>query len=246
MAEYYHPEQMIEMEVDDRDNPLFAHSGEYITIVSGKLLFTQKHQEWSCCEKKAEDAQGCEKLYLKKTVLQYPCCKKTKDKKTDIEEKGCDIEFHKGCTKNETVDDMKLPNDEKYQHQELLDTNDQISQQKQTEQKQPEIQWNENDKENDENSSTKRKYKQPWDIEDVEQIVSIHFGVYSSEAAFCPPGAPSYQRIVDINYFSTRSSTKLEENLTALLIDKETKETVAMGYEAEELYTKAQEKKKKK
>eukprot|EP01083_Nonionella_stella_P311725 1112457_1 len=85
-------------------------------------------------------------------------------------------------------------------------------------------------------------YEQPWDGLDVEQIVSIDFGSFGFAASFCPLGAPSHQRIVQ-DWSDTRAAAELNKNLAALLIDKETKQTVAMGYEAEELYTKAQEKK---
>ena len=113
--ESYHPEEIIEMEVDDEDNPIFDHpgiltvcsvyslytifmnKGEYITIITGKLCCTKETQKWNCCQKEAKYAKGCRKQYPKKTVLQYPCCKKRKDKEKDIEEKGCDDEFHGGC-----------------------------------------------------------------------------------------------------------------------------------------------------
>eukprot|EP01083_Nonionella_stella_P082656 228179_1 len=96
--EEYHPEDMIEMEVDDTANPIFDHPGEYITIITGKLCCTKESQKWNCCQKEAKYAKGCRKQYPKKTVLQYPCCKKRKDKETDIEEKSCDETFHGGCS----------------------------------------------------------------------------------------------------------------------------------------------------
>eukprot|EP01083_Nonionella_stella_P274819 933089_1 len=86
------------------------------------------------------------------------------------------------------------------------------------------------------------EFEQPWQNLDVEQIVSIDFGSFGFAAAFCPLGGPSHQRIVQ-DWSDTRAAAELSKNLAALLIDKETKETVAMGFEAEELYTKAQEKK---
>eukprot|EP01084_Bolivina_argentea_P003828 7226_1 len=89
------------------------------------------------------------------------------------------------------------------------------------------------------------EYAQPCDYLDVEQIVSIDFGSYGFAAAFCPLDGPSHQRIVQ-DWSDTHAAAELNKNLAALLIDKKTKETVAIGFEAEELYAKAQEKKKKK
>ena len=43
------------------------------------------------------------------------------------------------------------------------------------------------------------------------------------------------------DWSDNRASVDLRKNLAALLIDKKTQKTVAMGYEAEEKYTKAQE-----
>jgi len=97
--EQYHPEDIIEIEVDDEDNPIFDHPGEYITIISGKMCCTKESQKWNCCQKEAKYAKGCRKQFPKKEVLQYPCCKKRKDKEVDIEEKSCDDEFHGGCKK---------------------------------------------------------------------------------------------------------------------------------------------------
>eukprot|EP01083_Nonionella_stella_P208807 757538_1 len=97
--EIYHPEEIVQMEVDDIDNPVFDHPGEYITIISGKLCCTKETQKWNCCQKEAKYAKGCRKQFPKKEVLQYPCCKKRKDKEIDEEEKGCDDAFHGGCQK---------------------------------------------------------------------------------------------------------------------------------------------------
>eukprot|EP01084_Bolivina_argentea_P003827 7225_1 len=87
------------------------------------------------------------------------------------------------------------------------------------------------------------EYAQPWDYLDAEQIVSIDFGSYGFAAAFCPLDGPSYQRIVEDWSDTLYAAAELNKNLAALLIDKKTKETVAIGFEAEELYTKAQQKK---
>ena len=81
----------------------------------------------------------------------------------------------------------------------------------------------------------------PWDGLDVEQLVSIGFGFNHFSAAFCPLGIPSHQRIVQ-NWSDSRESIELNANLAALLISKETKDTIAIGYEAEELYTIAETK----
>eukprot|EP01083_Nonionella_stella_P083297 230272_1 len=94
------------------------------------------------------------------------------------------------------------------------------------------------------NDDWKRKPKgdQPWDGTTVDTIVSIDFGSFGFAACFCPADAPTHQRIVP-DWADNRACTELNKNLAALLIDKETKETVAMGYTAEEMYHKAQEKK---
>ena len=99
-----------------------------------------------------------------------------------------------------------------------------------------------NDGQENKDESPSSNLDQPWAGLDVDQIVSIDFGSFGFAAAFCQLGIPSHQRIVQ-NWSDSRASAELNKNLAALLIDKETKETVAMGYEAEEMYTKAQEKK---
>eukprot|EP01083_Nonionella_stella_P274821 933091_1 len=95
---------------------------------------------------------------------------------------------------------------------------------------------------NQESENKEAKHKQPWDELDVDFIVSVDFGSSGFAAAFCPLGVPSHQRMIS-DWSDSRAAAELNKNLAALLIDKETKETVAMGFEAEELYTKAQEKK---
>eukprot|EP01084_Bolivina_argentea_P003826 7222_1 len=95
---------------------------------------------------------------------------------------------------------------------------------------------------NNSNNSNNNTYNHPWKDLKVEHIVSIHFRSLVFEAAFCPVGCPSHQRIVE-DWSDTREASELNKNLAALLIDKKTKETVAIGFEAEELYTKAQQKK---
>eukprot|EP00484_Ammonia_sp_Unknown_P025435 CAMPEP_0197023852 /NCGR_PEP_ID=MMETSP1384-20130603/4488_1 /TAXON_ID=29189 /ORGANISM="Ammonia sp." /LENGTH=655 /DNA_ID=CAMNT_0042452133 /DNA_START=127 /DNA_END=2097 /DNA_ORIENTATION=- len=98
-------------------------------------------------------------------------------------------------------------------------------------------------KTDEENAANKDDdYDQPWKGLDIDKIVSIDFGSFGFAAAFCPVGVPSHLRPVQ-DWSDHRASAELNKNLAALLIDKETKETVAMGFEAEELYTKAQEKK---
>ena len=82
----------------------------------------------------------------------------------------------------------------------------------------------------------------PWEGLDVQYLVSVDFGSFGFAASFCPLNAPSHQRIVQ-DWSDNRASADLNKNLAALLIDKKTQETVAMGYEAEEKYTKAQERK---
>eukprot|EP01084_Bolivina_argentea_P281514 481664_1 len=90
------------------------------------------------------------------------------------------------------------------------------------------------------------QYARPCENLDVKQIVSIDFGSYGFAAAFCAldgdSSGPSHQRIVG-DWSDTRASAELNKNLAALLVDKKTEKTVAMGFEAEELYTKAQQKK---
>ena len=85
-------------------------------------------------------------------------------------------------------------------------------------------------------------YDEPWADKNVAQLIAIDFGSSGFAASFCPPGYPSYQKIV--NWCDDiRAASESNKNLAALLIDKATKETIAIGYEAEELYTTAQEKK---
>ena len=84
-------------------------------------------------------------------------------------------------------------------------------------------------------------YLEPWRDQGVDQLVSIDFGSFGFAAAFCPVGAPSQQRVVQ-DWADARAFAELNKNLAALLIDKQTKQTVAIGYEAEELYTKAHQK----
>eukprot|EP01083_Nonionella_stella_P083296 230271_1 len=85
--------------------------------------------------------------------------------------------------------------------------------------------------------------EQPWDsLAAVDTIVSIDFGSFGFAACFCPIDAPSHQHIVQ-DFDDNRACVELNKNLAALLIDKETKETVEMGYAAEAMYLKAQEKK---
>eukprot|EP01084_Bolivina_argentea_P011297 21123_1 len=91
--ENYHPETKREIEEDDKENPIYDHPGEFITIISGKACCTKESQKWNCCQKEAKYAKGCRTQYPQKIVLQYPCCKKKKDKTKDEEEKGCDDEF---------------------------------------------------------------------------------------------------------------------------------------------------------
>eukprot|EP01084_Bolivina_argentea_P027685 51441_1 len=106
---YYHPQQIIEIEVDEKNNPDFYHTGKYHTVNKGNAFWKESFKQWSCCQRSDKLAQGCNKRYLKKILLQYPCCKKTKDKEKDSEEKGFDVEFHRGCTK----DKIQLLRDER-------------------------------------------------------------------------------------------------------------------------------------
>eukprot|EP01083_Nonionella_stella_P067552 178741_1 len=77
--------------------------------------------------------------------------------------------------------------------------------------------------------------------EPIEQVISIDFGSFGYAVAFCPLGAHKSCRMVQ-NWCDMRAATELKKNLSAILINKETKETVAFGYEAEEQYAKAREK----
>ena len=83
----------------------------------------------------------------------------------------------------------------------------------------------------------------PWSgmKPEAEYIVSVDFGSFGFAASWCQPNAPSHQRIIE-NWANNRSAMDLNKNLAALLIDKNTRKTVAMGFEAEEKYNKSQEK----
>eukprot|EP01084_Bolivina_argentea_P255735 430266_1 len=87
-----------------------------------------------------------------------------------------------------------------------------------------------------------------WNNLEVEQIVSVYIGYNTFSAAFCPLGYPSHLRIVQ-DWSGAKaaaehdSSDTINQNMVALLIDKETNATIAFGWKAEELYMKAQEKK---
>ena len=75
----------------------------------------------------------------------------------------------------------------------------------------------------------------------IKYLISIDIGAYGFATYYCPPGAPSLQRMV--HDWNDGRSNEINKNLTAILIRKETMETVAIGFKAEELYTKAHEKK---
>eukprot|EP01084_Bolivina_argentea_P065879 120087_1 len=100
------------------------------------------------------------------------------------------------------------------------------------------------DNEQEEKKEKEIDYDRPWEDLDLDQIVSIDFGSFGFAAAFCQVGIPSHQRLVQ-DWSNARAAAELNKNLAALLIDKSSHKTVAIGYEAEELYAKAQEKKKK-
>eukprot|EP01084_Bolivina_argentea_P068512 124718_1 len=80
-------------------------------------------------------------------------------------------------------------------------------------------------------------FSRPWDGLNIEYFVSIDYGSCGYKAAFSPTNAPSYQRLIQ-DWSESRLSSALTQNLASLLIDKVTKETVAIGYEAETLYAK--------
>eukprot|EP01084_Bolivina_argentea_P255730 430259_1 len=95
---------------------------------------------------------------------------------------------------------------------------------------------------NQESENKEAKHKQPWDELDVDFIVSVDFGSSGFAAAFCPLGVPSHQRMIS-DWSDSRAAAELNKNLAALLIDRETKKTISVGYEAEELYSKSKENK---
>lgn len=84
----------------------------------------------------------------------------------------------------------------------------------------------------------------PWSgmEPEAEYIISIDFGSSGFAASWCLPGAPSHQRMIE-NWEDNRSAMNLNKILAALLIDKKTKQTVAMGFEAQRKYLESQEKK---
>ena len=83
----------------------------------------------------------------------------------------------------------------------------------------------------------------PWSNmkPDPQYIVAVDFGSFGFAASYCQPNAPSHQRLIE-NWSDNRSATDLNKNLATLMINAKTKETVSMGFEAEEQYNKAQEK----
>jgi len=70
---------------------------KYTYYSSGQIVLYEGDTKMELLSKEAKYAKGCRKQFPKKTVLQYPCCKKRKDKEVDTEEKSCDDEFHGGC-----------------------------------------------------------------------------------------------------------------------------------------------------
>ena len=82
----------------------------------------------------------------------------------------------------------------------------------------------------------------PYSDLDIEQVIAVDFGSYGFAASYGLPGKPETVRIVE-NWSEAQAASELNKNLTALLIDRKTKETVAIGYEAEEKYAKAVERK---
>eukprot|EP01084_Bolivina_argentea_P189322 325593_1 len=76
----------------------------------------------------------------------------------------------------------------------------------------------------------------PYEKFDVDFIVSIDFGSYGFASSYCLSGIPSHQRIIKDWSSDSCAATELNKNLAALLLDKETKRTVAIGYEAEKMY----------
>ena len=82
---------------------------------------------------------------------------------------------------------------------------------------------------------------EPWSGLDIEYIVSVDFGSFGFAACYCQPGRPETMRLIQ-NWSDNRAATDLRKNLAALLIDAKTKETVSMGFEAEERYNKSQDK----
>ena len=98
------------------------------------------------------------------------------------------------------------------------------------------------DIEEEKKESKTQKESKPWDDLDVDQLVSIDFGSFGFSAAYCPLDAPSHQRMVQ-DWSDSKAATELNKNLAAILIDKQSQETIAMGFDAEEKYHKAQEKK---
>eukprot|EP01084_Bolivina_argentea_P251527 421873_1 len=89
---------------------------------------------------------------------------------------------------------------------------------------------------------SRHQYEETYGDVDIRQWVAVDFGSFGFSASFCPPHSPSKQRIVQ-NWCDNRAASELNKDLAALLIDKKTKETIASGYEAKELYAKSQEKK---
>ena len=77
---------------------------------------------------------------------------------------------------------------------------------------------------------------------EAEYIISIDFGSSGFAASWCQPNAPSHQRLIE-NWEENRSAIDLNKNLAALLIDKKTRQTVSIGYEAQTKYLESQEKK---
>eukprot|EP01084_Bolivina_argentea_P057305 104706_1 len=79
------------------------------------------------------------------------------------------------------------------------------------------------------------------DLEHIEKVVAIDFGSFGFAPCYCPPHDPKDQRMVN-TVSMARTSTDINKNLAALLIEKATNKTIAIGYDAEEQYAKAIEK----
>ena len=75
-------------------------------------------------------------------------------------------------------------------------------------------------------------------------IVAIDFGSYGLSACICVPGRPDKASVMQNCWANTREANETNKNLTALLLDKtQNNKTVAIGYEAQELYAQAMQRK---
>lgn len=80
-------------------------------------------------------------------------------------------------------------------------------------------------------------YDHPWRGLDIERVVSIDFGSYGYAAAFCQTFMGASPRMVNLRDPNNKdASSDTNKDITAILLDKDTKEVIAIGSRAKGLY----------